>query len=241
MPCARRSAATSAMSCNHEVRQQVSAVQIGAVPDQRRPQRIVPEPRDQRPDQQRLHHRHLGVRRHLEAAQLQQAQPAAGGVGAVQLVDAELGAVGVAGDVGQQVPQRPVDHPGRDGAVLRRSASRAISANAISSSYSVSARPSSARGACEVGADEPAGEQVRQRRMTLPVGQHRHQQVGPAQQRRIRRGDAAEGDVVAAAGAAVAAVDVERLGASRLCRASLVQRCRLTATCSAKLGRRLRR
>ena len=33
------------------------------------------------------------------------------------------------------------------------------------------------------GPDEPAGEQVRQRRMPLPVRQHRHQQVRPAQQR----------------------------------------------------------
>ena len=62
-------------------------------------------------------------------------------------------------------------------------------------------------------ADEPAGEQVRQRRVALPVGQQRHQQIGPAQQRRLGRGDSAERDVVAAAGAAVGAVDVERLGA----------------------------
>ena len=48
--------------------------------------------------------------------------------------------------------------------------------------------------------------------MTLPVGQHRDQQVGPAQQRRIGGRDAAERDVVTAAGAAVGAVDVERLG-----------------------------
>jgi hypothetical protein len=53
------------------------------------------------------------VRRHLEAAQLEQPEPAAGGVGAVELVDAELGAVGVAREVGQQVPQRPVGHPGQ--------------------------------------------------------------------------------------------------------------------------------
>ena len=51
------------------------------------------------------------MRRHLEAAQLEQAEPAALGIGAEQLVDAELGAVGVAGDVGEQVSQRPVDLP----------------------------------------------------------------------------------------------------------------------------------
>ncbi len=62
------------------------------------------------------------------------------------------------------------------------------------------------------GADEPAGEQIRQRRVALPIGQQRHQQVGAAQQRRIGGRDAAERDVVAAAGAAMRAVDVERLG-----------------------------
>ena len=118
---------------NQEVRQQVSAVQVGAVADQRGPQRLVPEPGHQRAHQQRLHHRHLGVRRHLEAAQLQQAEPAARAVGAVQLVDAELGAVGVAGDVGEQVAQRAVGHPRLRGACAAGS-SRAISANAISSS-----------------------------------------------------------------------------------------------------------
>ncbi len=96
---------------NQEVRQQVSAMQVCPMPDERRAQRRVPEPCDQRAHQQRLHHRHLKVWWHLEAAQLQKAEPAAGAVGAVQLVDAELGAVGVAGDVGQQVPQRAIGHP----------------------------------------------------------------------------------------------------------------------------------
>ena len=134
---------------NQEVWQQISSVQIGAVADEWRPQRFIPEPCDQRPHQQRLHHRHLVMRRHLESAQFQQTQPAAWTVGAVQLVDAELGPVGVAGDVGQQVPQRPVDDP-RPGACRCSADSRAISAKAISSSYSASARPSSTRGACDV-------------------------------------------------------------------------------------------
>ncbi|CKR88763.1 Uncharacterised protein [Mycobacterium tuberculosis] len=53
----------------------------------------------------------MQVRRHLEPAELQQAEPAPGAVGAVELVDAEFGAMGVAGDVGEQVPQRAVGHP----------------------------------------------------------------------------------------------------------------------------------
>ena len=47
--------------------------------------------------------------------------------------------------------------------------------------------------------------------MALPVGQHRHQNVGAAQQWRVGGGDAAQGDVVATAGAAMGAVHVERL------------------------------
>ena len=51
-----------------------------------------------------------------------------------------------------------------------------------------------------------------------------HQQVGPAQQRRFGRGAAADGDVVAAAGAPVAAVDGERLGAQPALPGLFVQR-----------------
>jgi hypothetical protein len=56
-----------------------------------------------------------GVRRHLEAAELDQAQPAGRAVGREQLVDADFGAVGVAGDVDQQVAEQPVDQPGQGG------------------------------------------------------------------------------------------------------------------------------
>ena len=62
------------------------------------------------------------------------------------------------------------------------------------------------------GADEQAAEQVRQRGMVVPVRQQAAQQVGPAQERRIRRGRAAQHEVIAAAGAGVAAVDHELLG-----------------------------
>ena len=189
MPCARRSATTSPMSrvapCGSR-KSSCSAVPqrtSGAV------QRPLPEHRDQAAHQQRLDQRHLRVRRHLEAAQLEQPEPAARGVGAVQLVDAELGAVGVAGQVGEQVPQRAVDQPRPRLARRRRarSTSRAISANAISISYDrlgpalVEARRLAGR------ADEATGEEVGQRRVPLPVGDQADQQVGPAQQRRVDR------------------------------------------------------
>ena len=62
-------------------------------------------------------------------------------------------------------------------------------------------------------ADEQAGEQVGQRRVVVPVADQALQQVGPAQQRRFVRRGAAQDDVVAAAGAGVAAVEHEFLGA----------------------------
>ena len=74
-------------------------MELGAPAHQRAGVRVGPEAGDQRSDQQRLHERHARVRRHLEAAQLEQPEPAALGVGAEQLVDAELGPVGAAGYV----------------------------------------------------------------------------------------------------------------------------------------------
>ena len=68
--------------------------------------------------------------------------------------------------------------------------------------------------------DEHAREQVRQRRMVVPVGDQAAEQVGPAQDRAVGRRRPAEHDVVAAAGAGVPAVDHELLGAQAVCRAS---------------------
>ena len=76
--------------------------------------RLAPEPGDQRAHQQLLHEAHARVRRHLETAQLDEAEPAARTVGRIQLVDAELGAVRVAGQIDEQVAQRAVDDPRRD-------------------------------------------------------------------------------------------------------------------------------
>ena len=60
----------------HAVRQQKPVVQLGAPARDRRQVRLVPKARHQRAQQQLLHHAHAGVRRHLEGAQLQQAQAA---------------------------------------------------------------------------------------------------------------------------------------------------------------------
>ncbi len=53
------------------------------------------------------------MRRHLERAELDQPEPPRGGVGREQLVDAELGSVGIARPVDQQVAKNAVDNPWR--------------------------------------------------------------------------------------------------------------------------------
>ena len=60
-----------------EVRQHEAIVQLGAPADQRGLVRRLPEPGDQRAHEQLLREAHARVRRHLERAQLDQAQPAA--------------------------------------------------------------------------------------------------------------------------------------------------------------------
>jgi hypothetical protein len=51
------------------------------------------------------------VRRHFEGAQLDQTKPAAAVFGGVEFVDAELGAVGVAGRVDGEVAEEVVAEP----------------------------------------------------------------------------------------------------------------------------------
>ena len=62
-------------------------------------------------------------------------------------------------------------------------------------------------------ADERSAEQIRQRRMVVPIGQQRAEQVGAAEKRAVGRRRAAKHDVIAAAGAGVPAVEHEFFGA----------------------------
>ena len=62
-------------------------------------------------------------------------------------------------------------------------------------------------------ADEQSAEQKRQRRVILPVAEQASQQVRAAQNRAVCRRRSADHDVVAAAGADVAAIDHEFLSA----------------------------
>ena len=52
---------------------------------------------------------HARVRRHLEAAKLDEAEPAGRAVGRIELVDADFRPVGVAGDIGEKIAHQPVE------------------------------------------------------------------------------------------------------------------------------------
>ncbi len=82
---------------------------------------VQPEAGDERAHQELLGKRHAGVRRHFEAAEFHQPKPPRRPVRRKQLVDADLGAVGIAGDIGQQVAEQPIGQPGqRRGPTARR-------------------------------------------------------------------------------------------------------------------------
>ena len=189
----------------HEVRQHEVVVQARAPAAELLLIGPVPEGRDQAAQQRLLRHAHLPVRRHLEGAQLEQAAASGGGVRREQLVDAELGAMRVAGRIDQQVAEDAVDQPGRgllagfdlterDLQFVQRVVARLVDARMLAGR-----------------ADEQAGEEIRQRRMVEPVAEQALQKVRSPQQRRIGGGRSAQHHVVAAAGPGVAAVDHELL------------------------------
>ncbi len=103
-----------------EMRQHETIVQGRAPADRPLAIWLFPHSRHQRPQQQLLCQAHPRVRRHLETAEFDQAQPAGGRVGREQLVDAELGAMRVAGQVDQQVAQHAVDNPRLSGFFARQ-------------------------------------------------------------------------------------------------------------------------
>ena len=168
---------------------------------------LGPAPRDEAAQQELLGQAHPRVGGHLERPQLDQPLPPRRGLGREQLVDAELRAVGVPGDVDQQVPEHAVHQP-----------RRALGAGAVDLlerdlqlGEAVRPRLVHPRGLAR-GPDEQPREQVRQRRMVDPVGDEAAQQAGPAQERRVGRRRPPQHDVVAAPGAAVPAVEHELLG-----------------------------
>ena len=190
--------------------QEERVVQAGAPAHERPRVGLGPEPSDQRSQQRGLHQRHPGVRRHLEATHLQQAEPAPLAVGAVELVDAELGAVGVARDVGEQVPEQPVHQPRLRLLAVARDPLQLGEGDLELVERLVAALVHPGRLAG--GPDEASAEDVGQRRVVLPVGDQAAQEVRAAQQWRVCRRGPAQGEVVAATGPGVGAVLVELLG-----------------------------
>ncbi len=199
-----------------KVRQQETVMQLGAPARQLgRGVGFTPEPRDQGAQQQLLGQAHARMGRHFKGTQFQQAQTAGGAVGGVEFVDTELGAVGIARDVDQQVAQQAVDLPRRafligfghlregDLQLVQRIVARFVHPRRLGR-----------------GADKQPGKQVGQRRVVMPVTDQAAQQIRAAQERRILGRGAAEYEVVATAGAGVAPVDHEffrgQSGLSRL-------------------------
>ena len=75
--------------------------------------RRAPEPRNQRAQKKLLRKTHARVGRHFEGAEFDKAQSPGRAVRREQFIDADFGAMGVAGDVDQEMPEQPVDQPGR--------------------------------------------------------------------------------------------------------------------------------
>ena len=220
-PWSRRSRRTSRKSAQTKCGSMKRSCSDGAPAGELAGDGGVPEPGDQGADQQLLGERHPRVGGHLEAAELDEAEAAGGAVGGVELVDADLGAVGVAGDVDEQVAQQAVDQPrggGVAGAGGRHLGERDLELVERVVAGLVDARGLGGR------ADEEAGEEIGDRRVALPVQDEAAQQVGAAQERAVEGGGAADDDVVAAAGAGVLAVDHELVGAEPALAGLLVDR-----------------
>jgi hypothetical protein len=171
-----------------EMRQHEAVVQLGApAGEPARRERVLPEAGDQRPQEQLLDEAHPRVRRHLEGPELQEPEAAGRAVGRVELVDAELGAVGVAGDVDQEVAEDAVDEPrgaGARGVARRGELAVELQECDLELVDAVVARLVDP-GALARGADEEPAEEVAERGVLVPVGEQALQQVGPAQERAV--------------------------------------------------------
>ena len=98
----------------NKVRQEEAIVQFGAPARQpRRRIRRSPEARDESAQQQLLGEAHARVGRHLEGAHFEQPEAAGCTVRRIELVDAKLGTVRIAGDVDEQMAHQAVEEPGR--------------------------------------------------------------------------------------------------------------------------------
>ncbi len=193
-----------------EMLEHETVVQRGAPPHQRAALRHAPEPRDQGAQQQLLGQRHARIGRHLEGAEFDQAESTGRTVRREQLVDADLGAMGIAGDIDEEVAEQPVDEPRRRRVVLvlrwhRRQ--RDLQLIELVVARFIDARRLAG------GPDEQAGKQIGQRRVALPIEDQALEQIRPTQERAVRRSLPAHHHVIAATRAGMAAVEHEFVGA----------------------------
>ena len=195
-----------------EMRQHETVMQFGAPADQAAGIRPLPKARHQGAQQQHLHQAHVCMGRHFEGTEFDQAKAAHWAVRRIQFVDAKFGAMGIAGNIHQQIPQQPVHQPGLDifhagpqpvGHLLE------CDLQFVQTLVARFVHPRRLAGR----ADKHARKQIGQSRMILPKGNQTHQHIGPPQHGRLFRRRAAQRDVIAAAGAGMAAVKHEFLGA----------------------------
>ena len=127
-----------------------------------------------------LREAHTRVRRHLEGAKLDQTVAPRGAVGREELVDAELRAVGVAGDVDQHIAKEPIDQPWRR-LRLPCCLARDLTKVDFELEERVVARLVHAR-RLRGGTDEQAREEVREGRVLVEIPNQAAEQIGPAQE-----------------------------------------------------------
>ena len=187
------------------MRQHESVMERRAPPDQAALEWLFPEHANQSADQQHLHESHSDMRRHFERAQFQQAKAQPQTLGRIKLVDAELGAMRVSGDVDQQVAEQSIHDQRR--AIARRQMTECH----LQLIQGIHARLVYPRILAR-RADIHAGKQIRQRRMVLPERHHAAQQIRTAQKRAVRDRRPADHDMAAAAGGDMASVVGEFLG-----------------------------
>ena len=145
--------------------QQEAVVQLGAPADQPVRVGLLGEGGHERPGQDGLGRRHARVGRHLEGAQLDEPLAPVRAPPVEELVDGDLGAVAVAGDVHEQVAEQPVAQPGRGrlGAVGQ---ARERDLQLVERVVAGLVDPGGLRGR----PDEEPGEEVGERRVVLDEG-----------------------------------------------------------------------
>ncbi len=158
------------------------------------------------------------MRRHLERSQLEQPEAPRGPVGRIELVDAELGAMRVPGHIDEQIAQHPVHQPRR----RRYTRRRQLLESQLQLIERIVPRLIYAR-RLRGRAEEQTGEQVRQRRMVVPVGNQAAQHIRASQKGRVPSRRTAQHEVIAAAGAGMPAVEHELLGGQARLMRGLIQ------------------